>query len=62
VTSRPASPTCITNKPDAAEEGKVELTGAAKKKKLVKVPVKIQYIRALEARPPIPPRYPRGLS
>jgi hypothetical protein len=62
--------TCVTNcpedakagnKPDAVEEGKVELAGATKKKKLVKVPVKIQYIRALEARPPIPPRYPRGL-
>ena len=49
------------NKPDAAEDGKGEPAGAAKNKKLVKVPVKIQYIRALEPRPPIPPRYPRGL-
>jgi len=38
------------NKPDAAEDGKGEPAGAAKNKKLVKVPVKIQYIRALESK------------
>lgn len=35
--------------------------GPVKKKKLVRLPVKIEYIRALEAHPPTPPRYPRGI-